>query len=56
LLRCFNTEINKSWVAIPQDGKQYQIDVAQKVIGKDAVDLTLVYVEKQYEIYTEPTE
>jgi hypothetical protein len=56
LLRCFNTEINKSWVAIPQDGKQYQIDVAQKVIGKDAIDLTLVYVEKSYEIYTEPTE
>jgi len=27
----------------------------QKVIGKDAIDLTLVYVEKTYEIYTEPS-
>jgi len=27
----------------------------QKVIGKDAADLTLVRMEKTYEIYTEPT-
>jgi hypothetical protein len=55
LLRCYNTEINNSWVAITEDGKQYQIDTMQKVIGKDAIDLTLVYVEKTYEIYTEPS-
>lgn len=56
LLRCYNTELELGWVVVPEDGKQYQIDVMQKVIGKDAVDITLVRLEKDYEIYTEPTE
>jgi len=55
LLRCYNTDIEDSWIVIPDDGKQYQIDAMQKVIGKDAIDLTLVRVEKLYEIYTEQT-
>lgn len=54
LLRCYNTEIIvEGMVVIPQDGKQYQVDAIQKVIGKDAVDLTLMRVEKLYEIYTD---
>lgn len=55
LLRCYNTEIEDSWIVIPDDGKQYQIDAMQKVIGKDAIDLTLIRVEKLYDIYTEQT-
>ena len=57
LLRCFNTPvIVEGWVVIPQDGKQYQVDAVQKVIGKDAVDITLVRVDKLYEIYTNNTD
>jgi hypothetical protein len=37
------------------DQAQYQVDAMQKVIGKDAIDLTLVRMEKTYEIYAEPT-
>lgn len=55
LLRCYNIEIEDSWIVIPDDGKQYQIDAMQKIIGKDAIDLTLVRVEKLYDIYTEQT-
>lgn len=56
LLRCFNTDIVEGMVVIPNDGYQYQVDAIQKVIGKDAIDITLVRVEKLYEIYTEPSE
>lgn len=57
LLRCFNTDvIVDGMVVIPQDGYQYQVDAVQKVIGKDAVDITLVRVEKLYEIYTNTSE
>jgi hypothetical protein len=55
LLRCYNTEIMDGMVVIPTDGKQYQVDATQKVIGKDSVDITLVRVDKLYEIYAEPT-
>ena len=55
LLRCYNTQILEGMVVIPNDGTQYQVDASQKVIGKDAVDITLVKVEKLYEIYAEPT-
>ena len=48
LLRCYNTQILEGMVVIPNDA-------SQKVIGKDAVDITLVKVEKLYEIYAEPT-
>jgi hypothetical protein len=55
LLRCYNTQILEGMVVIPNDGTQYQVDASQKVIGKDAVDITLVKVDKLYEIYAEPT-
>ena len=54
LIRCFNTEVLEGWVVVLDD-KQYQVEAAQKVIGKDATDLTLVRLEVDYEIYTEPT-
>lgn len=56
LLRCYNTEIENGMVVIPEDGNQYQVDAIQKVIGKDAIDITLIKVDSLYEIYTEPTE
>lgn len=56
LLRVFNTDIVEGYVVIPEDGEQYQVDAIQKVIGKDAIDITLVKLEKLYEIYTEPVE
>jgi hypothetical protein len=55
LVRCFNTEINEGMVVTFDDQAQYQVDAMQKVIGKDAIDLTLVRMEKTYEIYAEPT-
>lgn len=56
LVRCYNTEIIEGMVVIPNDGKQYQVDACQKVIGKDSVDLTLVRLEKLYEIYEPDSE
>lgn len=51
LIRVFNTDIlDDGMYVILEDGKQYQIDIAQKIIGKDAVDLTLVRVEDYYEV------
>lgn len=55
LLRCYNTDIIKGMVVIPEDGNQYQVDECQKVIGKDCVDLTLIRIEKLYDIYAEQT-
>lgn len=56
LLRAYNTDIIEGgMVVIPEDSKQYQVDAVQKVIGKDALDITLVRVEKLYEIYSNPT-
>lgn len=56
LVRCFNTDvIREGHVVSLGDDEFYQVDMMQKVIGKDAADLTLVKMEKTYEIYTEPT-
>lgn len=57
LLRCYNTDVlEEGMVVVPNDGQQYQIDAIQKIIGKDAVDITLVKVDSLYEIYTESSE
>ncbi len=56
LVRCFNTELEVGMVVIPNDGKQYQVDTIQKVIGRDAVDISLVKVDELYEIYADATE
>ena len=50
LIRIFNTElVTDGMYVILEDGKQYQIDIAQKIVGRDAVDLTLRRVEDYYE-------
>lgn len=54
LVRVFNTNlIEEGMYVVLEDGYQYQIDIAQKIIGKDAVDLTLVRVEDYYDVATE---
>lgn len=51
LVRCWNTEIPESaGYVILEDGKQYQISLKQKIIGTDAVDLTLVRLESYYNV------
>lgn len=54
LVRVFNTNlIEEGMYVILEDGYQYQIDIAQKIVDKDAVDLTLVRVEDYYDVATE---
>lgn len=51
LIRIFNTDfIENGMYVILEDGKQYQIDISQKIVGRDAVDLTLKRVEDYYEV------
>ena len=53
LIRAFNTSIDESdMYVILEDGKQYQVDLMQKV--GDHMDLTLKRVEDYYEV-AEPT-
>lgn len=50
LVRCFNTQVPKEGLYVVIDNDQYRIDVCQKIIGRDAVDLTLVAVESYYDV------
>lgn len=52
IVRCHNTEMpdNGKYVIL-EDGKQYRIDMVQKIIEQGAVDLTLVRLEEFYEVY-----
>lgn len=50
LVRCFNTQVPKEGLYVVIDTDQYRIDVCQKIIGRDAVDLTLVAVESYYDV------
>lgn len=51
LVRCWNTELpTDAQYVILEDGQQYQISVKQKIVGTDAVDLTLVRVEEYYDV------
>ena len=55
LIRIFNTDlVENGMYVVLEDGKQYQIDIAQKIIGRDAVDLTLMRVEDYYEVAEQP--
>ncbi len=57
LVRVFNTDIpNEGMYVVLEDGKQYQIDIAQKIVGRDAIDLTLIRVEEYYEVADESVE
>lgn len=50
LVRCFNTQVPKEGLYVVIDKDQYRIDLCQKIIGRDAVDLTLVKVENYYDV------
>lgn len=53
LVRCHNTDIPiDGKYVILEDGLQYRIDFKQKIIERDAVDLTLVRLEANYEVYS----
>lgn len=55
LIRCWNM-VNLpagALYAIPEDGSQYRIDVAQPIYDEDAIDLTLVRMENYYDVITE---
>lgn len=57
LVRVFNTDMpDEGMYVVLEDGKQYQIDIAQKIVGRDAIDLTLIRVEEYYEVSDGSTE
>ena len=57
LVRVFNTQLaDEGMYVVLEDGKQYQIDIAQKIVGRDAIDLTLIRVEEYYEVSDGSTE
>ena len=57
LVRVFNTDLpDEGMYVVLEDGKQYQIDIAQKIVGRDAIDLTLIRVEEYYEVSDGSTE
>jgi hypothetical protein len=55
VIRCHNmTELPDGVkYAIPEDGRQYRIDVAQPIYDDDAIDLTLVRLEDYYDVLAE---
>lgn len=53
LVRCFNTTVPREGLYVVIDDEQYRIDICQRIIGKDAVDLTLVKVEEYYDVISE---
>lgn len=53
LVRCFNTEIPQEGLYVVIYNNQYRIDICQRIIGKDAIDLTLVKVEDYYDVISE---
>lgn len=51
LVRVFNTSVPEDGMyVILEDGKQYQIDICQEIVGKDCIDLTLKKVEDYYDV------
>lgn len=56
VIRCWNMTALPDGVkfAIPEDGNQYRIDLAQPIYDEDAIDLTLVRLEDFYDV--EPAE
>lgn len=53
LVRCLNTTVPREGLYVVIDDEQYRIDICQRIIGKDAVDLTLVKVEEYYDVISE---
>ena len=52
-ITCFNTEIPQEGLYVVIFNEQYRIDICQRIIGKDAIDLTLVKVEDYYDVISE---
>lgn len=50
IVRCFNTFVPREGLYVVIDSEQFQIDICQKIIGQDAVDLTLVKLEDYYDV------
>lgn len=56
LVRIYNTDMpDDGKYVILEDGNQYRIDLKQKIIEKDAIDLTLVRLEANYDVAPEQT-
>ena len=56
IVRCFNTATpSAGHYVVLEDGTQYQIDIAQEIVGKDCIDLTLIKVEDYFNVIV-PTE
>ena len=53
IVRCFNTDVPREGLYVIIEGEQFRIDICQKIIGQDAVDLTLVKVENYYDVKPE---
>lgn len=53
LVRCFNTDVPREGLYVVIDEDQFRIDVCQKIIGQDAIDLTLVKLENYYDVISE---
>lgn len=55
LVRAFNTlEVpDGSQYVILENGKQYRIDAVQEMVDIDAIDLTLVRLEENYDVVAE---
>ena len=43
-------KVEQGMYVVLEDGRQYQIDICQEVVGKDAYDLTLVRLEDYYDV------
>lgn len=53
LVRCFNTAVPREGLYVVIDQEQFRIDICQKIIGQDAVDLTLVKLEEYYDVISQ---
>lgn len=55
LIRVFNSQPIVQGMVAEIGNEQFQIDAAQEEIGKDSILLTLIRLEKNYEIYQPAT-
>ena len=55
IIRCWNMTAlpSDAKYAIPEDGLQYRVDFAEPIYDEDAIDLTLVRLEDNYDVVAE---
>lgn len=53
VVKCFNTAVPQEGLYVVIFGDQYRIDICRRIIGKDAVELTLVKLEDYYDVISE---